>query len=127
MAEEEREYNLKRLWTYHTLCMSGYFVQRMKAINGNGAVRLAGYSFGACVAVEMALQLQQQGPGCGSLVLLDGSHLFFAADIDSTLQRLELSGDEAVAYAEAADICAFVSLYALRLTNSPEVCDVCQL
>lgn len=40
-----------------------------------GPHTVAGYSFGATVAVEVALQLQAAGDKC-SLVLLDGSHAY---------------------------------------------------
>lgn len=39
---------------------------------------LVGYSFGACVAFEMALQLQKLGE-LRALVLLDGSHSYVAS------------------------------------------------
>jgi len=111
---------VKHLPSYHTACTVGCCVQRMKAIYPDGAVRLAGYSFGACVAVEMALQLQQQASGASvqSLVLLDGSHSFIAAYADRTRQRLagDTAGDETGA------ICAFVSQFAFRLARSEEVC-----
>jgi len=83
---------------------------------------LAGYSFGACVAVEMALQLQQQGCGSGvkSLVLLDGSHSFVAAYTDRTRQRLAVTGD--TPGTEAGVICTFVSQFAVRFANADEVC-----
>lgn len=47
-----------------------------------GPYRVAGYSFGACVAFEMCSQLQaQQGPAPthNSLFLFDGSHTFVLA------------------------------------------------
>lgn len=97
-------------------------MQRMKTVCPDGVVRLAGYSFGACVAMEMALQLQQQS--CGgvvqSLLLLDGSHSFIAAYTDRTRQRLALSRDSAGT--EAGVICTFVSQFALRLARFEEVC-----
>jgi len=102
--------------------MAGYFVQRMREIHPSGTVRLAGYSFGACVAVEMALQLQQQDASGSvqSLILLDGSHSFVAAYTDRTRQRLALVRESAAT--EAGVICAFVSQFAFRLAPSEEVC-----
>ena len=88
-------------------------VQRMKAI------RLAGYSFGACIAIEMALQLQQRADvTVESLVLLDGSH-FFATYIDNNLQRMMLSKLTA-----DTDVTTLKSLlmFASRFTSSTEVC-----
>ena len=96
-------------------------MQRMKAIHPGGTIRLAGYSFGACVAVEMALQLQQNDAGSvQSLVLLDGSHSFVAAYTDRTRQRLALSRESAAT--EAGVVCAFVNQFAFRLAPSDEVC-----
>ena len=101
---------------------SGCFVQRMKAIHPNGTVRLAGYSFGACVAIEMALQLQQQGTGGGveSLVLLDGSHSYVATYIDRTKQRLKMTEENASM--EAGIIYLFILQFAFRLAHSDKVC-----
>lgn len=50
-------------------------VQVMKRKQPNGSYNLIGYSFGATVAVEMALQLNAGGDNC-SLVMLDGSHAY---------------------------------------------------
>jgi len=97
-------------------------MQTMKAIHPGGTIRLAGYSFGACVAVEMALQLQQQNDAGSvqSLVLLDGSHSFVAAYTDRTRQRLALSRESAAT--EAGVVCAFINQFAFRLAPSDEVC-----
>jgi len=109
------------MWSFHCV---GCFVQRIKDIHPDGVIRLAGYSFGASVAIEMALQLQQQAEpgsdGVQSLVLLDGSHSFVAAYTDRTRQRLVLSGD--MAGTEARVICAFVNQFAFRLAPNDEVC-----
>jgi len=106
----------------YMVCTTVFFAQRLKEIHPDGVVRLAGYSFGACVAVEMALQLQQQSSSSGvkSLVLLDGSHSFVAAYTDRTRQRLEVSGD--TPGTETGVICTFVSHFAFRIAHSDEVC-----
>ena len=106
----------------HAVCMAALFTQRMKMIQPDGVVRLVGYSFGACVAIEMALQLQQEEDSSSSvqsLVLLDGSHSFVAAYTDRTRQRLAVTGD--VAATETGVICAFISQFAFHLTPSHEV------
>jgi len=96
----------------------------MKAIYPDGMVRLAGYSHGASVAIEMALQLQQQGSGGSvqSVVLLDGSHSLVTAYIQAgrRLQRVASSDD--TPSIETRIICAFVFLIVLRLVHSEEVC-----
>lgn len=47
----------------------------MKTISASGRYNIVGYSFGATVAFEMSLQLQEAGEEC-SLILLDGSHSY---------------------------------------------------
>ena len=44
-----------------------------------GPYRIAGYSFGACVAFEMCSQLQGLGLAVETLFLFDGSHSYVAA------------------------------------------------
>jgi len=97
-------------------------LQRMKAIQPNGAVRLCGYSYGACVAIEMALQLQQQGTGDGveSLVLVDGSQFFSSAYVDHVGQRSRESVDNTSL--ETAAICSFVNQLLRHFAHSNEVC-----
>jgi len=105
------------------LTKDAYLIQRLKSIHPSGKVRLAGYSFGACVAIEMALQLQKQDSAADSvqsLVLLDGSHSFVAAYTDRTRQRLALSGED-VPGTETGVICTFVYQFAFRLAPSDEV------
>ena len=47
------------------------------------AFHLAGYSFGACIALEMATQIQNSKPeGLSSLTLLDGSHKIIHKFVD---------------------------------------------
>lgn len=51
----------------------------MKKIQPHGPYKLAGYSFGACVAFEMALQLKNDMP---FLVLIDSSHSYVTSRIE---------------------------------------------
>jgi fatty acid synthase len=54
--------------------MASEYIKVMKSISSSGPYNLVGYSFGASVAIEMTLQLQQQHHGdVKSLTLLDGS------------------------------------------------------
>jgi len=95
-------------------------VQRIKAIQPAGAVRLAGYSYGASVAVEIAWQLQQQGcVNVESLVLLDGSPSFVRAHMERIGQRLKMSED--TAGIEAAIMCSFIFQLLFRFANADEV------
>lgn len=50
----------------------------MKAVRPNGPYRIVGYSYGACVALEMAFRLQAEHPDnpkiVDPLIMMDGSH-----------------------------------------------------
>lgn len=62
--------------------LAAYYIDCMKQIQPEGPYRIAGYSFGACVAFEMCSQLQAQqnaSHALNSLFLFDGSHSFVAA------------------------------------------------
>jgi fatty acid synthase len=60
--------------------LARFYAQEIKRIQPEGPYRLIGYSYGACVALELAIQLQQENPKrkdiIESLVLLDGSHRY---------------------------------------------------
>lgn len=62
--------------------LAAYYIDCIKQVQPEGPYRVAGYSFGACVAFEMCSQLQaQQGPAPthNSLFLFDGSHTYVLA------------------------------------------------
>lgn len=61
------------------LSLAAYYVSCIRQIQPDGPYRIAGYSFGACVAFEMCSQLQTQNKPVECLFLLDGSHSFVAA------------------------------------------------
>ncbi|XP_041987847.1 fatty acid synthase [Aricia agestis] len=58
--------------------LAGYYVERVRAQQPRPPYTLLGYSYGAAVAFEMALQLEAAGADT-RLVLVDGSHSFVAA------------------------------------------------
>ena len=74
----------------------------MKTVQAEGPYHIAGYSFGACVAVEMAVQLKAD---LDSITLLDGSHSYVAAHTAQYRQKLTPGND---AEAESEAVCAFV-------------------
>ncbi|NXP54355.1 FAS synthase, partial [Heliornis fulica] len=91
--------------------LAAYYIDCMKQIQPEGPYRIAGYSFGACVAFEMCSQLQaQQNASCAlnSLFLFDGSHSFVAAYTQSYRAKLT-QGNEAALESEA--LCAFVQQF----------------
>lgn len=51
----------------------------VRQVQPEGPYRIAGYSFGACVAFEMCCQLQRQSRTVENLFLFDGSHSYVAA------------------------------------------------
>lgn len=62
--------------------LAAYYLQCVRQVQPEGPYRIAGYSYGACVAFEMCSQLQaQQGPAPthNSLFLFDGSHTYVLA------------------------------------------------
>uniref|UniRef100_A0A8B9PA86 Fatty acid synthase n=1 Tax=Apteryx owenii TaxID=8824 RepID=A0A8B9PA86_APTOW len=91
--------------------LAAYYVDCMKQIQPEGPYRIAGYSFGACVAFEMCSQLQAQqnaSQALNSLFLFDGSHSFVAAYTQSYRAKLT-QGNEAALETEA--LCAFVQQF----------------
>uniref|UniRef100_A0A672GZY7 Fatty acid synthase n=1 Tax=Salarias fasciatus TaxID=181472 RepID=A0A672GZY7_SALFA len=88
--------------------LAAYYVQCVRQAQPEGPYRVAGYSFGACVAFEMCCQLQAGGQSVEHLYLLDGSHSYVAAYTQSYRAKLT-PGNESEAEAEA--LCAFVQQF----------------
>lgn len=91
--------------------LAAYYIQCIRQVQPEGPYRIAGYSYGACVAFEMCSQLQaQQGPAPAhnSLFLFDGSHSYVMAYTQSYRARLT-PGCEGEA--EAAAMCFFVQQF----------------
>lgn len=62
--------------------LAAYYIECIRQVQPEGPYRIAGYSYGACVAFEMCSQLQaQQNPAHthNSLFLFDGSHTYVLA------------------------------------------------
>ncbi|XP_012229663.2 fatty acid synthase [Linepithema humile] len=57
------------------LNMAAFYVSAIRKVQKKGPYHVAGYSFGACVAIEMALQLETAGEKV-QLSLIDGSSAF---------------------------------------------------
>ncbi|NXI49651.1 FAS synthase, partial [Chloroceryle aenea] len=86
--------------------LAAYYIDCMKQIQPEGPYRIAGYSFGACVAFEMCSQLQAQqnaSHALNSLFLFDGSHSFVAAYTQSYRAKLS-QGNEAALETEALGV-----------------------
>ncbi|XP_054448917.1 fatty acid synthase [Pteronotus mesoamericanus] len=91
--------------------LAAYYIECIKQVQPEGPYRIAGYSYGACVAFEMCSQLQAQQsptPTHNSLFLFDGSHSYVLAYTQSYRAKLT-PGCEHEAETEA--ICFFVQQF----------------
>uniref|UniRef100_A0A2K5Q2X1 Fatty acid synthase n=2 Tax=Cebus imitator TaxID=2715852 RepID=A0A2K5Q2X1_CEBIM len=83
--------------------LAAYYVDCIRQVQPEGPYRVAGYSYGACVAFEMCSQLQAQqspAPTNNSLFLFDGSPTYVLAYTQSYRAKLT-PGCEAEAETEA--------------------------
>ncbi|KAK5643002.1 hypothetical protein RI129_009169 [Pyrocoelia pectoralis] len=70
--------------------LAKYYVNEIRSVQKKGPYTLIGYSFGACVAFEMGIQLENLGERV-KLLLLDGSHSYVA-----THTKNKKKGDTAI-------------------------------
>ncbi|XP_077520061.1 fatty acid synthase-like [Amblyomma americanum] len=87
--------------------MAAIYRQKLKKVQPTGPYHLAGYSFGAAVAFELAVQLQASGASVNSLTLLDGAPRYVAALWSH--HEISFQGNETDA--DAFKICAFLMQY----------------
>ncbi|XP_066519867.1 fatty acid synthase [Hoplias malabaricus] len=88
--------------------LAAYYMDCMRQVQPEGPYRIAGYSFGACVAFEMCSQLQEAQCPVEYLFLFDGSHSYVAAYTQSYRAKLT-PGNESEAETEA--LCAFIQQF----------------
>ncbi|XP_071781118.1 fatty acid synthase [Centroberyx gerrardi] len=88
--------------------LAAYYVDCIRQVQPDGPYRIAGYSFGACVAFEMCSQLQTHDRAVEYLFLFDGSHSYVAAYTQSYRAKLT-PGKESEAETEA--LCAFIQQF----------------
>ncbi|XP_008574493.1 PREDICTED: fatty acid synthase [Galeopterus variegatus] len=91
--------------------LAAYYIDCIRQVQPEGPYRIAGYSYGACVAFEMCSQLQAQqspAPAHNSLFLFDGSHTYVLAYTQSYRAKLT-PGCEAEVESEA--MCFFVQQF----------------
>ncbi|XP_028825311.1 fatty acid synthase [Denticeps clupeoides] len=88
--------------------LAAYYVDCVRQVQPEGPLRIAGYSFGACVAFEMCSQLQAARCPVEYLFLFDGSHSYVAAYTQSYRAKLT-PGNESEAETEA--LCAFIQQF----------------
>ncbi|CAL8305722.1 unnamed protein product [Boreogadus saida] len=88
--------------------LASFYVDCVRRLQPAAPYRIAGYSFGACVAFEMCSQLQSAGAAVEALFLFDGSHSYVAAYTQSYRAKLT-PGKESEAETEA--LCAFIQQF----------------
>ncbi|XP_061706554.1 fatty acid synthase-like [Cydia pomonella] len=66
--------------------LAGFYVESVRAAQPQPPYTVLGYSFGACVAFEMALQLERDGCAV-RLVLVDGSPAYIASRIKNSTKQ----------------------------------------
>ncbi|KAM9837458.1 fatty acid synthase [Aulostomus maculatus] len=88
--------------------LAAHYVESIRRVQPDGLYRIAGYSFGACVAFEMCNQLQTQNLPVENLFLFDGSHSYVAAYTQTYRAKLT-PGKESEAETEA--LCAFIQQF----------------
>ncbi|KAM9716550.1 fatty acid synthase [Menidia menidia] len=88
--------------------LAAYYISCVRQLQPDGPYRIAGYSFGACVAFEMCIQLQTLNQPVEYLYLFDGSHSYVAAYTQSYRSKLT-PGKESEAETEA--LCAFIQQF----------------
>nr|XP_046232889.1 fatty acid synthase isoform X2 [Scatophagus argus] len=88
--------------------LAAYYLNCIRQIQSDGPYRIAGYSFGACVAFEMCSQLQTHNLPVECLFLFDGSHSYVAAYTQTYRAKLT-PGKESEAETEA--LCAFIQQF----------------
>ncbi|CAD5216831.1 unnamed protein product [Bursaphelenchus okinawaensis] len=78
--------------------VADYYIKEMKKVQPEGPYRLVGYSYGSCIAFEMATKLQEQdGPrSVEKLILLDGSHLYMQTYRNVYRHAFGVTGDTLV-------------------------------
>ncbi|KAH7948759.1 hypothetical protein HPB49_002004 [Dermacentor silvarum] len=87
--------------------MAAIYLQKLAEVQPKGPYHIVGYSFGATVAFEIAVQLQASGASVGSLTLLDGAPHYMAVHTAHHRSRFTDSKDEE----ESSLFCAFLMQY----------------
>ncbi|XP_078335992.1 fatty acid synthase-like [Crassostrea virginica] len=90
--------------------VASYYKNAVQMYNEKQPVFLIGYSFGSLVAMEMAIQFQEQGSKVGCLILLDGGPGYFHSQFNQGIQAA--SKEEKMDYLECGALVNFLQMYA---------------
>ncbi|KAK9502678.1 hypothetical protein O3M35_011399 [Rhynocoris fuscipes] len=88
--------------------LASFYIKEIKKVQPKGPYYLSGYSFGAAVAFDIALQLESKKEDC-SLFLLDGSPKYVGSMTESYKERARSKNETAD---EADSFTFFTSLFA---------------
>lgn len=80
--------------------LAKYYIDQIKKIQAQGPYSLIGYSFGACVAFEMGVQLEANSEKV-KLLLIDGSPSYVASHTGKARNTRNTAGNTAAEQAEA--------------------------
>ncbi|XP_061081570.1 fatty acid synthase isoform X1 [Conger conger] len=100
--------------------LASYYVDCVLQVQPEGPYRIAGYSFGACVAFEMCSQLQAAQKAVEYLFLFDGSHSYVAAYTQVRASLACLSKLIPCASSTVLPWLSFVQSYRAKLTPGNE-------
>ncbi|CAF3463515.1 unnamed protein product [Rotaria sp. Silwood1] len=98
--------------------IAAYYIKKIVETQPTGPYLIGGYSFGACIAVEIALQL----PSIAQLLLLDGSHSYVATHTKQ--YRTKFNEPK---HAEAAVLYAFLQQFIPNLDQKKILSDLANL
>ncbi|KAL5021632.1 hypothetical protein ScPMuIL_000787 [Solemya velum] len=90
-----------------------YYINGMEMFDASGPYRIAGYSYGATIAFEMACQLQANRKEVESLILFDGSPEYFHKQIAQGQQSAPAGASQRQLddYIEVGSLLEFMRLY----------------
>ncbi|MCL4131183.1 UNVERIFIED_CONTAM: hypothetical protein GTU68_059005 [Idotea baltica] len=104
--------------------LASALIERMEKELPSGPFHLGGYSYGASVAFEIAIQLEQRGRKPLSLILLDGSHSYVSGIIGTYKNKYNVSTfDKASSSQKEQEINALGESEAL-VTYTLQLCSV---
>ncbi|CAG9818816.1 unnamed protein product [Phaedon cochleariae] len=84
--------------------LAKYYITQIRTVQSKGPYTLIGYSFGACVALEMGVWLEKNGEKV-KLLLLDGSHSYVATHTGKARSKYEKNSS-----AEQTDVLVYFIL-----------------
>jgi len=98
--------------------LAKFYVNTIKNIKERGPYNLAGYSFGCCVAIEMALQLESAGEKV-NLTLIDGSPAYMRMQMEM-IGKIDTNKD--ITSDSCVKALAYFSIQFNKQLNFPKVC-----